>query len=327
MEGDADLTPGALPGSGRRRWAPSSAACACSSCTTAARRAGRADLAAALCPGRRQPGDHRLEGRARRTRPGSTTSRRTRRRVEMKGGVRDVRARAEGEERERIWKKAAAVWPDYDSYQRRAPHRKIPVVVLDRARTEPPWAHGDKQKDPVVVEPARAADRAEPTSHRRSSGATRSSSTRSATRPRRIGRRHDHEGDLTRCPIRALTSARTSCASMKRTAVRSTTMSRSSCGSRRAARPRSSRRWTGRTRPSGERGTCRRAEPHGSGQAAAYVQRNQPSESENAQAGRRRPTTAAKTGIQSTAGQCSAPPSRRREPVSGAGGPRRYYQR
>jgi deazaflavin-dependent oxidoreductase (nitroreductase family) len=52
--------------------------------------------------------------------------------VEMKGGVRDVRARvAEGDERERIWKKAAAVWPDYDRYQRRAPHRKIPVVVLE----------------------------------------------------------------------------------------------------------------------------------------------------------------------------------------------------
>ena len=52
--------------------------------------------------------------------------------VEMKGGVRKVRARtAEGEERERIWKKAAAVWPDYDNYQRRAPHREIPVVVLE----------------------------------------------------------------------------------------------------------------------------------------------------------------------------------------------------
>ena len=53
-------------------------------------------------------------------------------RVEMRGGVRNVRARqAEGEERERIWKKAASVWPDYDRYQARAPHRKIPVVVLE----------------------------------------------------------------------------------------------------------------------------------------------------------------------------------------------------
>jgi deazaflavin-dependent oxidoreductase (nitroreductase family) len=53
-------------------------------------------------------------------------------RVEMRGEVRNVKARvAEGDERERIWKKAAAVWPDYENYQRRAPHRKIPVVVLE----------------------------------------------------------------------------------------------------------------------------------------------------------------------------------------------------
>ena len=53
-------------------------------------------------------------------------------RVEMRGEVRNVRARqAEGEERERIWKKAAAVWPDYDNYAKRAPHRKIPVIVLE----------------------------------------------------------------------------------------------------------------------------------------------------------------------------------------------------
>jgi deazaflavin-dependent oxidoreductase (nitroreductase family) len=52
--------------------------------------------------------------------------------VELHRGVRPVRARvAEGEERERIWREAAAVWPDYDTYQRRAPHRKIPVVVLE----------------------------------------------------------------------------------------------------------------------------------------------------------------------------------------------------
>ena len=55
--------------------------------------------------------------------------------VEMKGGVRQVHARvAEGEERERIWAKAAAVWPDYERYQRRAPHRTIPVVVLEPRR-------------------------------------------------------------------------------------------------------------------------------------------------------------------------------------------------
>jgi deazaflavin-dependent oxidoreductase (nitroreductase family) len=53
-------------------------------------------------------------------------------RVEMRGEVRNVRARlAEGDERERLWKKAATVWPDYESYQRRAPHRNIPVVVLE----------------------------------------------------------------------------------------------------------------------------------------------------------------------------------------------------
>ena len=53
-------------------------------------------------------------------------------RVEMRGEVRNVNAReAEGEERERIWKKAVAIWPDYDNYQRRAPNRRIPVVVLE----------------------------------------------------------------------------------------------------------------------------------------------------------------------------------------------------
>jgi deazaflavin-dependent oxidoreductase (nitroreductase family) len=53
-------------------------------------------------------------------------------RVEMRGGVRDVHARvAEGEEHERIWKKAVAVWPDYERYTERAGDRKIPVVVLE----------------------------------------------------------------------------------------------------------------------------------------------------------------------------------------------------
>jgi deazaflavin-dependent oxidoreductase (nitroreductase family) len=53
-------------------------------------------------------------------------------RVELHGEVRPVSARvAEGEERERIWRKAASVWPDYDRYQQRAPHREIPVVVLE----------------------------------------------------------------------------------------------------------------------------------------------------------------------------------------------------
>jgi deazaflavin-dependent oxidoreductase (nitroreductase family) len=53
-------------------------------------------------------------------------------RVEMRGAVRPVRARvATGEERKRIWTKAASVWPDYERYQQRAPHREIPVVVLE----------------------------------------------------------------------------------------------------------------------------------------------------------------------------------------------------
>jgi deazaflavin-dependent oxidoreductase (nitroreductase family) len=53
-------------------------------------------------------------------------------RVELRGEVRPVRARvATGEERERLWKKAVAVWPDYNGYAARAPHREIPVVVLE----------------------------------------------------------------------------------------------------------------------------------------------------------------------------------------------------
>jgi deazaflavin-dependent oxidoreductase (nitroreductase family) len=53
-------------------------------------------------------------------------------RVELRGEVRPVQARvAAGEERERLWKKAAAVWPDYERYQQRVPDRQIPVVVLE----------------------------------------------------------------------------------------------------------------------------------------------------------------------------------------------------
>ncbi len=43
-----------------------------------------------------------------------------------------VRARtAEGTERERLWKLACAVWPNYDVYVTRTT-RRIPVVVLER---------------------------------------------------------------------------------------------------------------------------------------------------------------------------------------------------
>ena len=49
-------------------------------------------------------------------------------------GTRKLRARArvaEGEERERIWKQMAGIYPPYDEYQERAGDRVIPVVVLD----------------------------------------------------------------------------------------------------------------------------------------------------------------------------------------------------
>lgn len=53
--------------------------------------------------------------------------------VELGRERRPVHARvAEGEERERLWAKAAAVWPDYDRYQQRAGDRRIPVVALQR---------------------------------------------------------------------------------------------------------------------------------------------------------------------------------------------------
>jgi proline iminopeptidase len=43
-----------------------------------------------------------------------------------------ARARtAEGEERERLWRKAVEVWPHYDEYAKKT-DREIPVVVLER---------------------------------------------------------------------------------------------------------------------------------------------------------------------------------------------------
>ena len=53
---------------------------------------------------------------------------------ELMVGPRRVRARArvaEGEERARLWKQLAAIYPPYDEYQERAGARTIPVVVLD----------------------------------------------------------------------------------------------------------------------------------------------------------------------------------------------------
>jgi deazaflavin-dependent oxidoreductase (nitroreductase family) len=44
-----------------------------------------------------------------------------------------ARARtAEGEERDRLWRKANEVWPHYEEYQTKT-DREIPVVVLERA--------------------------------------------------------------------------------------------------------------------------------------------------------------------------------------------------
>jgi deazaflavin-dependent oxidoreductase (nitroreductase family) len=38
---------------------------------------------------------------------------------------------AQGEERERLWRLMARIWPGYDQYQRRT-SRQIPVVILER---------------------------------------------------------------------------------------------------------------------------------------------------------------------------------------------------
>ena len=53
--------------------------------------------------------------------------------LQVKDEVFPARARtAEGEERERLWKTANEVWPDYDEYQKKT-DREIPVVVLERS--------------------------------------------------------------------------------------------------------------------------------------------------------------------------------------------------
>lgn len=50
-----------------------------------------------------------------------------------KGGRRSVRAReTSGEERDRLWKLMAEVWPDYEGYRSRT-ERQIPVLVLEPA--------------------------------------------------------------------------------------------------------------------------------------------------------------------------------------------------
>lgn len=53
---------------------------------------------------------------------------------ELQVGTKHVRARArvaEGEERERLWKQMAEIYPPYDQYQKNAAARIIPVVVLE----------------------------------------------------------------------------------------------------------------------------------------------------------------------------------------------------
>ena len=53
---------------------------------------------------------------------------------ELMVGPKAVSARAriaEGEERARLWKQMAQIYPAYDEYQERAGARTIPVVVLD----------------------------------------------------------------------------------------------------------------------------------------------------------------------------------------------------
>lgn len=52
--------------------------------------------------------------------------------VQVKGETFTARARtATGEQRQRLWKLMAEVWPAYDTYQTKT-DREIPVVVLER---------------------------------------------------------------------------------------------------------------------------------------------------------------------------------------------------
>ena len=53
--------------------------------------------------------------------------------VQVKADRFKARARdAEGEERERLWRRMNEEWPDYDEYQKKT-DRQIPVVILERA--------------------------------------------------------------------------------------------------------------------------------------------------------------------------------------------------
>jgi len=51
--------------------------------------------------------------------------------VQVKADRFPARARtAEGEERDRLWRQMAQIWPPYDDYQQKT-ERRIPVVVLE----------------------------------------------------------------------------------------------------------------------------------------------------------------------------------------------------
>jgi len=53
--------------------------------------------------------------------------------VQVKGDRFPAIARdAEGDERERLWKRMTQEWPDYDAYQGKT-DRQIPIVILERA--------------------------------------------------------------------------------------------------------------------------------------------------------------------------------------------------
>lgn len=54
--------------------------------------------------------------------------------VEVQLGTRKYSARARtatGDERARLWQQSLTFWPLYADYQKKAPHREIPIVVLD----------------------------------------------------------------------------------------------------------------------------------------------------------------------------------------------------
>ena len=53
---------------------------------------------------------------------------------EVQVGTKKIAARARtasGDERDRLWKQMAEIYPPYDAYQKNAADRQIPVVVLD----------------------------------------------------------------------------------------------------------------------------------------------------------------------------------------------------